>query len=130
MGNCGDRSSVPHRARRLAIRRIPLQVRKAAAVTGIAVVMTSTFAAAYTVALGRPAPRELPIGVVGPASVTGPIIAGMQQGRNEFDVHDYPTRQSAIVAIDRQTITASSTPPRRRRSCCCRVPAEHRPRAS
>ncbi|BBX64336.1 hypothetical protein MSAS_35100 [Mycobacterium saskatchewanense] len=73
---------------------------------GIALVMTSTFVAAYTVALGRPAPRELPIGVVGPASVTAPIIAGMQQGRHEFDVRTYPSRRSAIAAVDHQTITA------------------------
>lgn len=91
---------------RLSLRRIPLEIRKAAAVMGIAVVMTSTFAAAYTVALGRPAPRELPIGVVGPPSVTERIIAGMQQGRHEFNVRSYPSRQSAIAAVDRQTITA------------------------
>lgn len=91
---------------RLSIRRVPLEIRKAAAVMAIAVVMTSTFAAAYTVALGRPAPRELPIGVVGPASVTTPIVAGMQQSRHEFDVHSYPSRQAAVAAVDRQTITA------------------------
>ncbi|WP_231996245.1 DUF3533 domain-containing protein [Mycobacterium scrofulaceum] len=91
---------------RLSIRRVPLEIRKAAAVMAIAVVMTSTFAAAYTVALGRPAPRELPIGVVGPPSVTAPIVAGMQQGRHEFKVRTYPSRQAAIAAVDRQTITA------------------------
>lgn len=91
---------------RLSLGRIPLEIRKAAAVMAIALVMTSTFAAAYTVALGRPAPRELPIGVVGPASVTAPIVAGMQQGQHEFSVRGYPSRQAAVAAIDHQTITA------------------------
>lgn len=112
-GEGGDES--PAAASRLSLRRIPLEIRKAAAVMAIALVMTSTFAAAYTVALGRPAPRQLPIGVVGPASVTGPIVAGMQQGRHEFEVRTYPSREAAIAAVDRQTITAvvdaTATPP-------------------
>lgn len=96
------RNTVHH----LSLRRLPLEIRKAAAVMAIAVVMTSTFAAAYTVALGRPAPRELPIGVVGPVAVTAPIVAGMQQGRHEFNVRTYPSREAAVAAVDRQTITA------------------------
>ncbi|WP_242657836.1 DUF3533 domain-containing protein [Mycobacterium kubicae] len=101
--------------RRWSLRRIPLETRKAAAVIAIALAMTSSFAAAYTVALGRPSPRQLPIGVVGPTSVTGPIIAGMQQRQHDFDVRSYPSRQSAVAAIDHQTITAvidaTETPP-------------------
>lgn len=87
-------------------RRIPLEFRKAAAVMAIALVMTSAFAATYTVALGRPAPRQLPIGVVGAASVTEPIIAAMQRGKHEFAVHRYPSRESATAAVDHQKITA------------------------
>ncbi len=40
------------------IRRIPLEIRKVATVLAIAIVLASSFAAAYTVALGRPPPAE------------------------------------------------------------------------
>ncbi|WP_374023811.1 hypothetical protein [Mycobacterium sp. HNNTM2301] len=72
----------------------------------IAVVMTSTFAAAYTVALGRPAPRE-------PAHRRRRAGRGHcahrgrnAAGRHEFNVRTYPSREAAIAAVDRQTITA------------------------
>ena len=57
----------------------------------IALVMASAFAAAYTVALGRPFPRHLPIGVVGEPSVTGPLINALQVRSHEFDVRPYPS---------------------------------------
>ena len=114
-GGPGDPLPTSATAHRWSIRRIPLEIRKAATVMAIALVLTSTFAAAYTVALGRPVPRQLPIGVVGPASVTAPIIDGMQHGRHEFDVHSYPSRESAVAAVDNQKITAvvdaTATPP-------------------
>ncbi|KAA0099622.1 hypothetical protein CIW49_08480 [Mycolicibacterium sp. P1-18] len=50
---------------------IPLELRKVLTVLTIATLMTCAFAAAYTVALGRPIPRHLPIGVVFRYAVTG-----------------------------------------------------------
>ncbi len=100
---------------RFSPRRIPLEIRKAAAVIAIAVVMASSFVAAYTVALGQPFPRDMPVGVVGAAADTAPLVAALQDRPSEFDVHEYPTRDAAIAAINQQRITAAidatATPP-------------------
>lgn len=103
------------RARPLTARfqAVPLEMRKVATVLAIALMMTSAFAIAYTVALGRPFPRHLPIGVVGAASAQ--ILDELQIHSHEFDVRQYPTRESAIAAVDAQEITAvidaAATPP-------------------
>ena len=95
--------------------RIPLEIRKAAAVIAIVIVMASTFVAAYTVALGRPSPRNLPVGVVGSTALTAPFVNALHSNKNEFDVHQYSTRDDAIDAINQQRITAAidatATPP-------------------
>lgn len=97
------------------LQRIPLEIRKAATVIAIAIVMTSTFAAAYTVALGRPFPRNLPVGVVGSVAATQSLVGALQSRPSEFDVHQYPSREAAIAAINQQRITAvidaTSAPP-------------------
>jgi hypothetical protein len=95
------------------MRTVPLEIRKAATVLAIALFMASSFVAAYTVALGRPSPRHLPIGIVGEPSAQ--ILGGLQTRSHEFDLHPYPSRYAAIEAIDRQKITAvidaGTTPP-------------------
>ena len=100
---------------RFSPRRIPLEIRKAAAVIAIAVVMASSFVAAYTLALGQPFPRNMPVGVVGAAADTAPLIAALQSRPSEFDVHEYPTREAGIAAVNQQRITAvidaTSKPP-------------------
>ncbi len=79
---------------RFSPRRIPPEIRKAAAVIAIAVVMASSFVAAYTIALGQPFPRNMPVGVVGAAADTAPLVAALQSRPSEFDVHEYPTREA------------------------------------
>jgi len=100
---------------RFSPRRIPLEIRKAATVIAIAVVMASSFVAAYTVALGQPFPRNMPVGVVGAAADTAPLVAALESSPSEFDVHEYPTREAGITAINQQRITAvidaTSAPP-------------------
>jgi hypothetical protein len=75
--------------------------------------MASSFAAAYTVALGRPSPRHLPIGVVG--ALSEQVLKNLQSNAHEFEPRRYPTREAAIAAVDRQeipaVIDASTTPP-------------------
>ncbi|OFJ50950.1 DUF3533 domain-containing protein [Mycolicibacterium grossiae] len=97
--------------RRLAA--IPLEWRKVATVLTIAIVMTSAFAAAYTVALGRPFPHHLPVGVVGAPSAQ--LLGELQVREHEFDTRTYLTRAAAIAAIDEQRVTAvidaGATPP-------------------
>jgi hypothetical protein len=83
---------------------VPLETRKVAIVLAIALVMTSAFTAAYTVALGRPVPRHLPIGVVG--SPSAQIVAALESRAHEFAVHTYPSREAAIAAVNAQQISA------------------------
>ena len=100
---------------RSALRRIPLEIRKVATVLAIAIVLASSFAAAYTVALGRPLPRNLPVGVIGSAAATAPFVSALNHNPDEFDVHAFATRGDAIAAINQQRITAAidatATPP-------------------
>jgi hypothetical protein len=98
---------------RARLRAIPLELRKVGAVLGIALVLGASFVAAYTIALGRPVPRHLPVGVVGDASPQ--LLADLQQRSHEFEPYDYPSRAAAVQAVDRQEITAvidtSAAPP-------------------
>lgn len=84
-------------------------------IIGIAVLMCSTFAWAYIVALGRPMPRNVPVGVVGPPAVTTQLVDSLEVAAQGFAVHAYPSRAAATAAIDRQTIVAfidaTATPP-------------------
>ena len=86
------------------LRAVPLEWRKVATVLTIAILMTSAFAAAYTIALGRPFPHHLPIGVVG--EPTPQLLAELQVREHEFDMRAYPSRADAIEAIDSQRVTA------------------------
>lgn len=86
------------------LRAVPLEWRKVATVLTIAILMTSAFAAAYTIALGRPFPHHLPIGVVGAPSAE--LLAQLQAREHEFDMRTYAKRADAIVAIDSQQVTA------------------------
>ena len=92
------------RVARTRLAAVPLELRKVATVLAIAIVMTSAFATAYTVALGRPLPRHLPIGVVG--TLPPELLANPQLRTHEFDSHTYPSRAAAIADIDQQKITA------------------------
>lgn len=95
--------------------RIPSEIRNAGAVIAIAVTMASLFAAAYTVALGRPLPHNLPVGVVGPPAHTDAALAMLQGGKNSFAAVTFPDREAALAAIDNQQISAvvdaSGNPP-------------------
>ncbi|MCG5432426.1 DUF3533 domain-containing protein [Mycobacterium sp. MYCO198283] len=83
---------------------VPLEIRTSATVLAIAIFMCATFAYAYTVALGRPFPRHLPIGVVGEPSPE--LLQELQVRAHEFDMVSYPSRDAAIAAVEQQQITA------------------------
>ena len=82
----------------------PPEWRKVATVLAIAIAMASGFAAAYTVALGRPFPHHLPVGLVGAPSAQ--LLGELQVREHEFDIRTYPTRDAAVAAIDDQQVTA------------------------
>jgi hypothetical protein len=84
--------------------RIPTEMRNVGVVLGIAILMAATFVYAYTVALGRPFPRHLPIGVVGQPSAQ--VLDALQLEAHAFDLKPYPTRAAAVLAVDQQQITA------------------------
>lgn len=84
--------------------RIPIELRQVAVVLGVALIMAASFAAAYTVALGRPSLRHLAIGVVGSSSER--TLEELQMRDHEFEPRRYPTREAAIAAVDRQEIPA------------------------
>lgn len=86
--------------------RSPLEIRKAGAVIAIAVTMASLFAAAYTVALGRPLPHNLPVGVVGPPGAADAALGMLQGGKHAFAAVTFPDRQAAIASINNQQVSA------------------------
>jgi len=85
----------------------PLPWKPAAVVIGLALLMGAAFAFSYTVALGRPAPHDVPVAVVGEPSanarVTGALQAGAQQG---LDLRSYPSLAAARSAVDDQRVFA------------------------
>jgi hypothetical protein len=90
-----------------------LELQKVATVFTIALLLAASFVTAYTVALGRPFPRHLPLGVVGEPS--SGVLERLQVRAHEFDLRAYPSRESAMAAVDRQEIPAfidaDATPP-------------------
>ena len=92
---------------------VSLEIRKVATVLGIALFMASSFVAAYTIALGRPIPRHMPLGIVG--SPSAQIVTELKNRAHEFDERPYPSREAAIDAVNRQeipaVIDATATPP-------------------
>lgn len=62
------------------LRRLPGPYRRGVVIIGIALVMGSTFALSYSLALGRPQPRSIPIGVVGAQRDTAQVYGELQQG--------------------------------------------------
>ena len=92
---------------------VPLEMRKVATILAIALFMASSFVGAYTVALGRPIPRHLPIGGVGAPSAQ--ILGELEVRAHEFDERTYPSREEAVAAVNRQevpaVIDASASPP-------------------
>ena len=56
--------------------RPPVPYRAAAVVIGVALLLGAAFALSYTVALGRPAPHDVPVAVVLP---TGSTVAALHE---------------------------------------------------
>ena len=94
----------------------PVPWRAAAVVIGLALLMGSAFAFSYTVALGRPAPHDVPVAVVGGAPANARITGALQAGAaDELDLRPYPSLAEARAAVDEQDVFAivagGQTPP-------------------
>jgi hypothetical protein len=86
------------------VKAIPLELRKVATILTIALLMTASFVAAYTVALGRPLPRHVLVGMVGQPSAQ--VLGALRLSPDEFETIDYPSRDAALEAVAEQRITA------------------------
>jgi hypothetical protein len=82
--------------------------RTALVVVLIATVMASLFVASYSLALGRPVPHRIPIGVVGDPARRLTLVAALQDTTDHaLQFHRYPSAAAAEAAIDRQTMFAA-----------------------
>ncbi|NJC73886.1 DUF3533 domain-containing protein [Planosporangium thailandense] len=74
----------------------------------IGIIMASLFVASYSLALGRPAPRRIPTGVVGDPAQHPVLVAALEQAtRRALVLHPYPSARAARAAIDRQELFAA-----------------------
>jgi hypothetical protein len=106
-GRAGDENAQGEEERPEARRsRIPPPYRAALVVIGLSLVMGAAFAASYILALGRPLPREIPVGVVAPAA-SSPVVDALQQAAGGgLDRRSYPTLRAAEAAVARQQVYA------------------------
>lgn len=81
--------------------RIPPPYRTAAVIIVIALLMATAFALSYSLALGRPAARHIPIGVVGDADRITTLLESMQStASGGLQVVHYPSLAAAESAVD------------------------------
>jgi hypothetical protein len=52
----------------------------------------------------RTAPRDLPLGVAGPAAATAPLKAQLSKDKGAFEMHSYPTEAAARKAIKEREV--------------------------
>jgi len=87
------RPSVPYRA--------------AAVVIGVALLLGAAFALSYTVALGRPAPHDVPVAVVGGTTANARVVEALEAGTQRgLDLRPYPSLAAARAAVDDQRLYA------------------------
>jgi hypothetical protein len=93
------------------LRRLPDPYRRGVAIIGIALVMGSTFALSYSLALGRPQPRSIAIGVVGPQQETASALGALQQGAAGGLVPShFDSAAAALEALAQQRVYAVLQP--------------------
>jgi hypothetical protein len=71
----------------------------------IAAALASLFVASYTIALGQPVPRHVPVGLVGdPRGATTLVGAVEAAAHDAIEFRPYPTAEAAEAAVDRQIL--------------------------
>ena len=95
---------------------IPREYRAAAVVVGLSLLLGAAFALSYTLALGRPHPRDVPVAVVGSSPTGAAVAQALQSGaQHGLDLREYPSLSAARAAVDEQQVYAvldeSATPP-------------------
>src|SRR3954451_19619906 len=65
-------------------------------VAGVAIVMASLFVVSYTLALGRPKPRQIPTALIGSAAKHGDLIADIERfGGSSLEFSRYTSEAAA-----------------------------------
>ena len=89
-------------------------VKAAAVVIGLAVLLGAAFALSYVLALGSPAPRDVPVAVVGGQAANARVVDALQDGAGQaLDLRPYASLADAQAAVDDQRVYAvvdSTTP--------------------
>jgi hypothetical protein len=76
-------------------------------VIALSLVMGAAFAASYIVALGRPLPRDIPVGVVASPATSSPVVDALQAAAGGgLDRRTYPSLRAAETAVAEQQISA------------------------
>jgi hypothetical protein len=87
--------------------RVPPPYRAACVVIALSLVLGAAFAASYIIALGRPLPRDIPVGVVATPAASSPVVDALQAAAGgALDRHTYPSLRAAETAVDEQQIYA------------------------
>ncbi|MPY47859.1 ABC transporter permease [Streptomyces acidicola] len=80
------------------------QNRRLIAVIGLAPVLVALALWAFAWPAARIAPRDLPLGVAGPATATAPVQRQLEQRDGAFEIHRYADEASARDAIEDRTV--------------------------
>jgi hypothetical protein len=84
----------------------PSPYRTGVIIISIALVMGAAFALSYSLALGRPAPRHVKIGLIGHGTTSSAAVHVLRSDEKAFNLLEYPSFDVASRAIDRQQIYA------------------------
>jgi hypothetical protein len=84
---------------------VPPPYRAAIVVITLALVMGAAFTLSYTIALGRPRPRDIPVAVVGGTSA--PVLEALQaRTGGGLDLRSFPTLTAARAAVNDRRVYA------------------------
>jgi hypothetical protein len=90
-----------------AIARVPKAYRTGIVIVLIAIGVGSAYAVAYSLVLARPAPRHIPLAVVGPPSITTPALQTLQANSDAgFAPVRYRSAAAARAAVEDQRVLA------------------------
>ena len=87
--------------------RVPPPYRAAFVVIALSLVLGAAFAASYIIALGRPLPRDIPVGVVATPAASSAVVDALQAAAGgALDRRTYPSLRAAEAAVGQQQIYA------------------------
>lgn len=82
----------------------PPQARRVLTVTLLVPLVVTLALWAFAWPAARNAPRDLPLGVAGPATATAPVQEQLERREGAFDIHRYADEAEARAAIEARTV--------------------------